>query len=153
MKKQFIKRVLLGIPLGIAIGYVISIGCSIVAREGVYIACMPQFAMQMGSELNGVIVQTLLMALIGAGFSGASFIWDVESWSLMKQTAAYFLITALVIMPAAWFLYWIEHSWLGLLEYFLLYVLLFILFWLISYLLIRRKIRALNSSLKSNRKQ
>jgi hypothetical protein len=31
-----------------------------------------------GSELNAVIIQTILSAILGAGFAGASVIWEKD---------------------------------------------------------------------------
>lgn len=78
----------------------------------------------MGNEINAVILQALLCGLLGTGFSAGSVIWDIESWNLVKQTGVYFFITASIMMPTAYLLYW-----------------------MVSYLLVRRIVREINANL------
>ncbi len=47
-----------------------------------------------GSEINAVILQTVLSGMIGTVFSASSVIWEIEYWSITKQTTIYFFITS-----------------------------------------------------------
>ena len=51
LKKQIFLRGLLGIPLGITIGYLITIVLSLVWGNGYYSPCVPSLASIMGSEI------------------------------------------------------------------------------------------------------
>ncbi len=68
--------------------------------------------------------------------------------ALAGQTAFYFLVTAAVMMPTAYFLRWMEHSVRGFLVYFGIYTSIFILIWLSQYAAIRRNIKKMNTKLR-----
>ena len=59
MKKKIINRGLLGFPLGIAIGYIVSILVSLYAGDGMFHFAKPELVEKVGSELNAVILQTV----------------------------------------------------------------------------------------------
>ena len=67
MKKKIINRGLLGFPLGIAIGYIVSILVSLCAGDGMFHFAKPELVEKVGSELNAVILQTVLSGILGAG--------------------------------------------------------------------------------------
>lgn len=115
------KRGVLGFPLGIAMGYVITIAISFVLGKGEFFPCVPSLAETMGGELNAVVLQTVLCGLLGAGFGASSVIWEMENWSIAKQSGLYFFITASFMLPIAYFSNWMEHSFLGFLYYFGIY--------------------------------
>ncbi|WP_423782554.1 DUF3021 family protein [Faecalicoccus pleomorphus] len=45
-------------------------------------------------------MQTLLSAFLGAVFSLASLIWNIESWSLLKQSFIHFYAYLLPCFPS-----------------------------------------------------
>ncbi len=147
VKLTAIGRGLLGIPLGIAIGFLMSLVASISIGHGVYYAAKPELIAEMGSEINAVLLQTGLSGLIGMAFSAASVIWQLEDWSLAKQTGIYFLITALVMLPIAWFARWTERTFRGIVIYFGIFAVIFFIIWGIQYLTWRRKIKKMNEKL------
>lgn len=148
MKKRIIFRSINGFFLGIAYGYLITLVISLFHGDGHYYPCIPQLVVTMGSEINAVLLQTLLCGIIGAGFSAASFIWLIDKWGLTKQTGIYFLAVSLIMMPSAYIACWMEHSIKGVLSYFGIFVLLFAFFWGIQYMISRHNVRKLNASLK-----
>ena len=54
MKKQIIKRGLFGLPVGIAIGFVIPLLISAAVGDGNYYPVTPQLIETMGNELHAV---------------------------------------------------------------------------------------------------
>lgn len=147
MKKKAFLRGFLGFPLGISIGYIITIIISLVFAQGYYSPCVPELAESMGSEINAVILQAMLSGLLGSAFAASSVIWEMEDWSIAKQTGVYFVITALSMMPIAYFTNWMEHSVVGFLSYFGIFVLIFIIVWATQYLAWKNKIKKINSKL------
>ncbi len=145
MKKQIFSRALLGFPLGIAIGFIISIIISIILGQGTYSPCIPELTKTMGSEINAVIFQTLLSGLLGSSFAASSLIWEIDKWSIAKQTSIYFIITAFVMMPIAYLTKWMDHSFVGFLIYFGIFTVAFVVVWLIQYLFLKNKIDKINS--------
>lgn len=147
MKKKIIRRGLLGIPLGMALGDVITITSSLIWGQGEYVPCIPYFVEMIGSESCAVALQAVLCAVIGAAFAMASVIWEIDHWSIAKQTGLYFIITASVMMPVAYIAGWMERSVEGAVIYFLIFVCFFAAVWLSQYAVMRYKIGKMNRNL------
>ena len=151
MMKKVLRCAAQGAPLGLAIGYAITILLSFFWGGGEYLAVMPAMTEAMGSEAAAVAVQALLCAGIGAAFSALSLVWRREDWSCAKQTAVYFLGASLAMLPTAWLAHWMEHSLSGFLFYFALFLALFLVFWLAGWAAARHTARQLNAGLRRNK--
>ena len=144
MKKKIIKRGLFGFPVGIAIGFVITIISSVCVRDGNFYPVTPELIETMGNEVNAVILQTVLCGIMGTGFAMASVIWELDSWSLAKQSGIYFLIACIIMLPIAYIANWMEHSISGFLSYVGIFVAIFVAVWLAQYLIWKGKIKKMN---------
>ncbi len=149
MKKEIIKRGLLGVPIGIAIGFVITLFISVCIGDGSFYPVTPELIDTMGSELNAVILQTVLCVLMGAGLAAASVIWELDSWSFAKQSGIYFLIVSAIILPIAYVANWMKHSALGVLTYAGAFAAAFVVFWLFQYFNWKHKIKKMNIRISS----
>lgn len=145
MKKKTIRRGLFGLPIGIAIGFVITLIISACVGDGSFYPVAPELIGAMGNELNAVILQTVLCAIMGAGFAAASVIWELDSWSLAKQSGIYFLIISIITLPVAYFANWMKHSLAGVLSYVGLFLAIFVVVWISQYLLWKRNIKRMNA--------
>lgn len=133
MKKTIVLRAAMGIPIGITISYMITICISLVWAGGYYTSCVPELAEELGSEIGAVILQAALSALLGAVFGAASVIWETDGWSLLKQSAVYFLIISLAMFPVAYFTHWMEHTIAGAFIYFCIFFLIAAAVWIIQF--------------------
>ena len=149
MKKKAFLRGLLGFIVGIAIGHIISVLGSLFWANGTFEPCIPSLIASVGNEINAVILQTLLCGVIGASFAASSVVWEFEKWSIAKQTGVYFLINAVFMLPAAYFLNWMEHSLMGFLSYFGTFILYFAIIWLIQYFIWKHTLKKMNAKLQS----
>lgn len=147
MKKKIVLRSMLGFPLGLAIGYVITIIISLIWADGYYAPCVPELAVMMGSEIKAVLIQSLLCGLLGSGFAAASVIWELDDWSLVKQTGIYFLIVSAIMMPIAYITYWMEHSPKGVLCYFGIFFIIFVAIWIVQYIIAKHNVKKWNEIL------
>lgn len=147
MKKKIIMRSLLGFPIGIAAGYLITILLSFVWAKGYYSPCVPELISSMGNEINAVILQTVLCGILGTGFAASSVIWEMDNWSIIKQTGIYFSIISVVMLPVAYFAYWMEHSVVGFLIYFGIFVLIFGIIWITQFVIGKCNVRKMNEKL------
>lgn len=138
-------RGLFGLPTGIAIGFVITLIISICIGNGSFYPVTPELIDATGNELNAVILQTVLCAIMGAGFAAASIIWELDSWSLAKQSGIYFMIISVIMLPIAYLTNWMKHTALGVLSYVAIFVAIFVVVWLSQYLLWKRKIKQMNT--------
>ena len=151
MKKKILTRGLIGFPIGIAIGFVITIIISICIGKGSFYPVRPELAETMGSELNAVILQTALCGIMGSGFAMASVIWELDSWSLIKQSGIYFLIISVIMLPIAYIANWMEHSVAGILSYAGIFVASFVVVWLIQYFVWKSKIKKKNECINKKK--
>ncbi|GHU95219.1 hypothetical protein FACS1894208_07660 [Clostridia bacterium] len=152
MLKKVICRGALGFPLGICMGYIITIAISVTLATGEYSPCVPALAEELGSELAAVIFQAVLCGILGAAFAAASVVWEMEKWSIAKQTGIYFIVASLSMLPIAYFARWMEHSVGGFLLYFAIFIAVFIIIWIIEYTVWKSKIKKLNSSIRNDNK-
>jgi len=144
--KEVVKRGLLGFPLGIAIGYVITIVTSLWLGwgGGAYFPASELLINEFGSEIAAVAFQAVLCGILGATFAAASVIWEIEDWSIAKQTGTYFAISSLAMFPIAYFTHWMERTVAGFLVYFLAFVVIFFVMWVAQYLIFRNTIKRIN---------
>ena len=147
MKKKVLMSALWGFPVGIAIGHVITILLSFARGDGGFYPCMPELISAMGGELQAVTLQTLLYGCIGMSFSASSRIWQMDGWSLLRQTGAYFLINAAVLLLAAYILRWMHRSVVGFLIYLGIFTLIFALAWVIQYGIWKHSLKKINQKL------
>ena len=147
MKKKFLLRGMLGFPLGLAMGYLITIFISLTVSDGRYYPCVPELAAVMGNEINAVLLQAVLCGILGAGFGACSVIWQIESWGILKQTGIYFSIISVIMLPTAYVSYWMEHSLKGILSYFGIFVLIFAAVWIVQYTAAKHNVRKMNETL------
>ncbi len=148
MKKQLIKRGCSGFIIGVAIGFIISLLISIGIGDGSFYPVRPELIDKMGNELNAVLFQTALCGVLGSGFSMAALVWEMDAWSLAKQTGVYFAIICAVMFPVAYSANWMHHSLAGVLSYFGIFVLIFALAWGVQYALWKGKIKRMNDTVK-----
>ena len=135
MKKEFVLRVFIGLLGGIVISYLITIGISLAISDGSYYPCVPNLIERFGNEVTAIIIQTVLSAVLGAGFAGSSIIWEMDEWSLLKQTSIYFGIVYVLMMTIAYICEWMDHSVNGVLSYFGIFFAIFIVVWIVQYLI------------------
>ena len=150
MKKNIIQRGFIGFPLGIAIGFIITVIISICVGDGLFYPATPELIETMGNELSAVVIQTVLCGIMGTGFAMASVIWEIDSWSLAKQSGIYFAIACVVMFPIAYVTNWMKHSAVGILSYVGIFVVIFIFVWVIQYFAWKSKIKKMNDGVKNN---
>ena len=150
MQRKLILRGLFGFPVGVAIGFVITIIISVCVGDGSFYPVTPELIVTMGNELNAVILQTVLCGIMGAGFAMASVIWEMDSWSLAKQSGIYFSVACIVMLPIAYVTNWMKHTVGGILAYVGIFVVIFLVVWLIQYSAWKRKIKKMNDSIKKS---
>ena len=148
MKNKIMKRIWIGLPAGIAMGYIITLIISACIGDGTFYSVAPELAEKMGNELNAVILQTVLCGILGVGFAAASVIWEVDSWSLAKQSGLYFLVTGVILLPIAYVASWMQHTAVGFLAYIGIFIGIFVAVWLSQYLCWKQRIKKMNDRVR-----
>lgn len=147
MKKDIFKRCLLGAPIGLAISTIIGIIISLTVNNGVYYAVVPELINDCGNELNAVILQAVLSLVYGAAWAGASVIWEMDNWSILKQTIIHLVICSLATFPIAYFTRWMSHDIKGILCYFAIFFMIYAVIWLSQYSALKKRIDEMNEKL------
>lgn len=150
--KKIVSRVLYSFPIGISCSVGISLFLSLLFGEGKYYPFAASLVFFTGSEVKSMLLQTMLSGILGSVFGGMSFIWEIERWSILKQTAVYFLSVSIPMMGISYLLYWMEHSLNGFLLYFLIFVMVFFVVWLFNFAIYWFKVRRINQELDLEKK-
>ena len=150
--KKIVSRVLYSFPIGISCSVGISLLLSLIFGEGKYYPFASPLVSFTGSEVKAMLMQTILSGILGSVFGGMSFIWEIERWSILKQTAVYFLSVSIPMMGISYLLYWMEHSLSGFLLYFLIFVMVFFVVWLFNFAIYWFKVRRINQELDLEKK-
>ena len=150
MKKKVIMRCLIGAMIGLSISFMITLIISVIINRGEYYPVVPQLTALCGNELNAVIVQTVCSLIYGAAFGGASVIWEIESWSLLRQTVLHCLIISLSSFPIAYCMYWMPHSFWGIAGYIAIFFFIYFFIWFSQYFAMKKKIQTFNEKVKTN---
>lgn len=150
MKKELLFRLFIGFLGGVVLSYFITIAISLIIGDGNYYPCVPGLTERFGNEVTAVVIQTILSAILGAGFAGCSLIWEKDEWSLLKQTGIYFSIASVLMMTVAYVCEWMEHSVKGVLSYFGIFLGIFIVVWLVRYVIWKVRISKIKEGLQNN---
>lgn len=150
MKKKFFMRCAVGAAVGLAFSNIIAIIISAAIGDGYFHAVPPELTADLGSELTAVLVQSVCSLVYGAALTGASVIWDKDSWSLLRQTVTHFAVCSAAVFPTAYFMRWTERSAAGIISYFAVFFGIYLAIWIFQYFAARRRVAMMNSKLKEN---
>lgn len=148
MKKKLLYRCLLGAPIGVTVSLIITVIFSLSMGHGEYFPAPHELTDWCGNATTAVIVQLICSLFIGAVGGGSSVIWEIEKWSLLKQTLVHFAVLALPFFGVGYILHWLPHILYGAIAYVGAFILLYVIIWLSTYFSIRAKIKKMNRHLQ-----
>lgn len=141
---------MIGAPIGLALSTIITIAISLTVRDGRFYAVVPELIADCGTEINAVLLQTVCSLLYGAAWAGASIIWEIDNWSILRQTITHLIICSLCTFPIAYFMRWMDHSAFGILSYFGIFFAIYFIIWMSQYMTIKKRIQQINSAVQKN---
>ena len=147
MKKEVLKRAVIGFFLGMLIGNFISYISS--GRSAVPpVLVSDDLIRKAGSEMAALIVQTVLSGILGAvSFMGTIF-YDLDDWGMTKTMLVHFLLILGVYFPVGFYCGWIEPD----LKYILMVTgamaFAYLIVWVIMYIRYRIETARLNQLVK-----
>jgi ABC-type antimicrobial peptide transport system permease subunit len=150
MKKKVATRCLIGALIGLAISNLIAIVISLIVGDGRFYAVVPELIADCGTEINAVLLQTICSLLYGAAWAGASIVWEVDNWSILRQTITHLIICSLCTFPIAYFMRWMNHSVFGTLSYFGSFFAIYFIIWMSQYIAIKKRIQQINNEVQKN---
>ncbi len=152
MAKKIALRMIGGAGAGILIGHLVTIIINILLSEGEYLPIMPALEDRCRDQMQAVLMQMLLTALIGIVFAEAGMIFEIERWSFLKQMAVHFCVTAPFYLSFA-ALCWLDLHWGGYLGIAASAVVTyFITFW-VNYRLRCRDVQQINEMVRGQRRE
>ena len=147
MKKRIFLRGGIGMLGGVFIGQIVLIVISLCLGTGEFSPVNPALTEAVGSELTAYILQMLGLMLYGGVWAAASVVWEMDSWSLTRQTIVHGLCYSLSALPVAWMLHWFEHSVAGFMTYFLGFIVLYASMWVSQYMGMKQRVKEMNEKL------
>lgn len=149
-KTKFALSCFLGATLGLTIAAIITIIISVTLHDGKYYAVPPELISTCGNEINAVIIQTILSLFYGAVWGGASWIWSIDHWSILRQTITHLVVCSTATLPIAYFAYWMPHNVKGILIYFGIFFVIYLIIWIFQYLSTKKRLQQINEKLNNN---
>lgn len=151
MKRRLINHFLFGLPLGVTYGLLVTLGYSYAWGAHVYSPSTPVFVSASSNSLNVLSFSILIWALMGALFAVAVLIFEMDHWSLARQTLTHFCVTLVGFMALAYLAGWYPLNLTSLSSEVLVFVVIYLVFWFSSMLRTRRNVAAINRKIKKNR--
>lgn len=148
MKKKLLIRSLFGAPIGVLVSLIITIIFSLCTGHGEYYPAPHELMDWCGSEVTAVIVQLVCSLAVGAIGGGSSVIWDMEKWSLTKQTLIHFAVLVIGFVPISYVLNWMPHYLYGALGYIGAFIAVYLIMWISIYCSVKAKIKKMNKRLQ-----
>lgn len=144
MKKKILLRCFIGSFVGLAISTIITVLISLTVGDGNYYPVVPELITDCGTELNAMLLQTVCSLLYGAAWAGASVIWEIDEWSILRQSISHLLVCSIATFPIAYFMRWMSHSTKGVLSYFGIFLGIYLIVWLSQYSNMKKRVQQLN---------
>lgn len=150
MKKIWIY-IAVGFPCGIAITQVLTIIYSFFAPGSMYYPTTPELVTMVDHEIGAVLLQTILSGLLGSICFSSKLIFEMDEWSLTKQTVFHFILIYFSTLVIGALLHWLPWHWKGVLMYTGNVVVIYILIWFFLYQYYRIQINKINNKLVNNK--
>lgn len=142
--KRALLRGLIGIPIGVFINMSVMLMISLSLGKVVHYQTLIS-----PDPLIAFLVNYLISIFVGFAFAFGSAIFEVEHWSITKQTFLHFILTTCVLFPSAVIAKWSRSDIVSISMYVGVFVILYLLIWLIQYSYWKKRIRRINEKLKT----
>ena len=147
VKKEVAKRAIIGFMTGIFIGQTILILESLITHDGNFYPFSAALLELAGTELGAVIIQYFLTGIMGAVFASTSVIFEMDEWSLLRQTITHFIIVSVLSYVAGFLCCWFPHTVGNTLIWFGVFIVVYIIFWVSFMLYYKNKVKKINEAL------
>ncbi len=147
LKKEAVKRAIMGFIYGVFIGQTILILESLMARDGNFYPVAASLVNLAGTKIGAVIIQYFLTGIIGTTFAATTVLFEIDSWSLLKQTIIHFIITSIVMYIAGFLCGWFPHKLSSTLIWFGIFIVIYVIFWISFSSYYKNKVKKMNEAL------
>ena len=144
---KIIKRAILGFIYGVFIGQTILILESLMAGDGNFYAVSTYLVNHTSTRLAAVIAQYFITGFIGLSFAATTVIFEMDSWSIIAQTALHFVINSIVMYVSGFLCGWFPHTVSSTLIWFGVFIVVYLIFWFAFTMYYKKKTREINKAL------
>ncbi|HDR7793010.1 TPA: DUF3021 domain-containing protein [Bacillus luti] len=99
-------------------------------------------------ETKTLITYLMTANIVGLIFSFASFIFEKEEWSILKQTTIHFIVLLGTFLPIAIWIGWVPNRFGPILICIGSFIIIYFIIWFLMTLYWKRKIEKLNHQLR-----
>lgn len=132
--KIYVKRGIIGFLIGSFLSYLVLIIYALGSEE-----------LTLQSDL--LVAQFLMTSVLGFHLGGISVVYNMEEWSLLRQTVTHF-IGMLPALPVAYFAGWMSKDIGGMVLYTVIFIAIYVVQWIIFYNYWKKKAIELNEDLE-----
>lgn len=150
MKRKCLIYGGLGALVGVCLSFIIPLFISLIGNDGQYYPVTLEMSASLGGELNAVVVQVLVSILYGVVCGTASLVFEMDRWSLTKQTVIHLILFSSSTFIAAYLCYWMDHDFISILSYFAILLGIYVFIWVSQYISIYYQIKKMNKKIESN---
>lgn len=147
IKQAIIKRAILGFIYGVFIGQTILIIESLFMRDGNFYAVTASLLELAGTKIAAVIIQYFITGIIGTTFAATTVLFEMDNWSLLRQTITHFIIVSIVMYIAGFLCGWFPHTVVSTLIWFGVFVVVYVIFWICFSMYYKNKVKKINEAL------
>lgn len=146
--KSTITKALQSFCYAVTINVLIGVVLMLVFKNDNFVPVVPDFAERFPSPTLAFGVQCLLIGLTSAAFAAGSGVMEIASWSLVKQSIIYFVVTAAVWIPVSVLCWGFGKYPVTFFSVTGSYLVGYIISWIVQYRICKRNIQQINEKLK-----
>lgn len=87
------------------------------------------FGLEGSIEFNALAQQFIISALFGFYAIAISIVFEIDSWSLLRQTIVHFILLSVVYFPVAIYANWLPEYTVARIPFAVFYILVYIIVW------------------------
>lgn len=99
-------------------------------------------------EAKTLLTYLVTANIVGLIFSFASFVFEREDWSILKQTIIHFIILLGTFLPIALWIGWVPNHLVPILICTGSFIIIYFIIWFVMTIYWKKKIAGLNNQLK-----
>ncbi len=147
MFKKAMLRGFIGLPIGVFISTTIALIFSIM--WGTFLPTSAQLIEISGTQLNAALIQYISSCILGFTCASFSVIFEVENWSITKQTIIHSICMFISIFVVAILNHWVSMNFLSILIFIAIWIFIYIIIWIALYTYWKNKILQINRRLQN----
>lgn len=147
MFKEIGKRFLLGFIYGVFVIYLLALLTSFNIGDGNFHFITSGLQASCKTELGAAALQFFLAGFLGVAFGVTTIFWEIDKWSLARQTITHFFVITISMLIVAYFINWMPHTLKGFAMWTGMFVVVYLVIWTVCYNIYKRTVKDINKKL------